>query len=177
MFIVRLPLVSSFETSFSVQTHREALLLKIVSDDVCGWGECVTAPAPYYCYETNSTSIHIIKKFLVTLLMTLRNFSIHDVLLKFERIRGHHMAKAAVENALLDLTKAIELNPEYGAAYYSRANLHSKMGNTDLATEDIEMMTNVTEVNIETFANGNNIWRSRHLHLESIHNDNLAMER
>ena len=54
-------------------------------------------------YETNSTSIYIIKKFLATILMTLKNFSIHDVLLKFERIRGHHMAKAAVENALLDL--------------------------------------------------------------------------
>ncbi|MBW2572102.1 MAG: o-succinylbenzoate synthase, partial [Deltaproteobacteria bacterium] len=51
MYVVRLPLVKPFETSFSVQTHREALLLKITSDDVSGWGECVTAPDPYYCYE------------------------------------------------------------------------------------------------------------------------------
>ncbi|MBW1727928.1 MAG: o-succinylbenzoate synthase [Deltaproteobacteria bacterium] len=103
LFIVKLPLVKPFETSFSVQTHREALLLKIISDDFFGWGECITSPDPYYCYETNSTSIHIIKKFLITLLMTLENFSIQDALLKFERIRGHYMAKAAVENALLDL--------------------------------------------------------------------------
>ncbi|MEA1946708.1 MAG: o-succinylbenzoate synthase, partial [Thermodesulfobacteriota bacterium] len=103
LFIVKLPLVNPFETSFSVQTHREALLLKITSDDFSGWGECTTSPDPYYCYETNSTSIHIIKKFLAAILMTLKNFSIHEVLSKFERIRGHHMAKAAVENALLDL--------------------------------------------------------------------------
>jgi len=103
MYGVRLPLVKPFETSFSVQTHREALLLKITSDGVSGWGECVTAPDPYYCYETNSTSSHIIKGFLIPILMTLKNFSIETVLEKFDPIRGHNMAKAAVENALLDL--------------------------------------------------------------------------
>lgn len=103
MFIVRLPLVSSFETSFSVQTHREALLLKILSDDVCGWGECVTSPDPYYCYETNATASHIIKDFLIAMLTAMNNFTIEEVLQNFEKIRGHHMAKAAVENALLDI--------------------------------------------------------------------------
>ena len=100
-----------------------------------------------------------------------------------DNARAFHLRGLAYEKsgdfkkALLDLTKAIALNPEYGAAYYSRANLHSKMGNTDLATEDIEMMTHMTEVNIETVANENNIWRSKHLNLESIHNDDLTMER
>ena len=103
LFIVRLPLVSPFETSFSVQTHREALLLKIISDDVCGWGECVTSPDPYYCYETNSTALHIIKDFLIAIMTAMKNFSIEEVLQNFEQIRGHHMAKAAVENALLDI--------------------------------------------------------------------------
>ena len=103
MFIVRLPLVSPFETSFSVQTHREALLLKIISDDVCGWGECVTSPDPYYCYETNSTALHIIKDFLIAIITAMKNFSIEEVLQNFEQIKGHHMAKAAVENALLDI--------------------------------------------------------------------------
>lgn len=103
MFIVRLPLVSPFETSFSVQTHREALLLKIVSDDVCGWGECVTSPDPYYCYETNATASHVIQDFLIAILTAMNNFTIEEVLQYFEQIRGHHMAKAAVENALLDI--------------------------------------------------------------------------
>jgi hypothetical protein len=51
------------------------------------------------------------------------------------------------------------------------------MGNTDLAAEDIEMMTHLIEVNIETFVNENNVWRSRHLQAESMHADNLAMDR
>jgi len=104
MFIVRLPLVSSFETSFSVQTNREALLLKMASDDVCGWGECVTSPDPYYCYETNATASHIIQDFLIPVLTAMNDFTVETVLKNFEQIRGHHMAKAAVENALLDIT-------------------------------------------------------------------------
>jgi O-succinylbenzoate synthase len=103
LFIARLPLVTPFETSFSVQTLKESLLLKIVSDDVWGWGECVTSPDPYYCYETNKTASHIIQDFLIPRLANMKNFSVEEVLEGFERIRGHRMAKAAVENALLDL--------------------------------------------------------------------------
>jgi len=103
MFVVRIPLVKSFQTSFSIQTHREALLLKIVSGDAYGWGECVSAADPYYSYETNTTASHIIRDFLIPLLRTMHNFSVEEALGSFERIRGHNMAKAAVENALLDL--------------------------------------------------------------------------
>ena len=87
------------------------MLLKVTSGGVSGWGECVTAPEPYYCYETNVSAAHIIKDFLVPLLIPLKNFSIETVLKKFERIRGHNMAKAAVENALLDLLGRIEEVP------------------------------------------------------------------
>lgn len=104
LFVVRLPLVKPFETSFAVQTHRNALLLRIRSSDVSGWGECVTAPDPYYCYETNTTASHIIEEFLIPILTTMKDFTVEEVLEKFKRIRGHNMAKAAVENALLDLS-------------------------------------------------------------------------
>lgn len=70
--------------------------------------------------------------------------------------------------ALDDFTRAIEINPEYGAAYHSRATLHTKMEKEDLAVEDIAMVQHLTNKNIETFANENNIWRSQHLRLESI---------
>jgi O-succinylbenzoate synthase len=103
MFIARLPLVTPFETSFSVQTLKEVLLLKIASDDVFGWGECVTSPDPYYCYETNRTASHIIQDFLIPSLSNMKNFAVEAALEAFEKIRGHRMAKATVENALLDL--------------------------------------------------------------------------
>ena len=72
------------------------------------------------------------------------------------------------DGALADFSKAIELKPDYGAAYHSRAALHAKRGHTDLAAEDIQTLTQLTQVNIETFANENNVWRSNHVHLEAM---------
>lgn len=97
--------------------------------------------------------------------------------------RAYHMRGLAYEKtgdfdrALGDFNRSIEHNPEYGAAYYSRATLHTKMGDTDQAASDMKMVTHLAEVNIETFANENNIWRSQQLRLESMHDDDLAMER
>ncbi|UCE51905.1 MAG: tetratricopeptide repeat protein [Desulfobacterales bacterium] len=78
------------------------------------------------------------------------------------------------KSALKDFNQAIELDPEYGAAYYSRATLHSKMKHEDLALEDIEMVQHLTNKNIETFANENNVWRLQHLKLESIMESELT---
>jgi len=103
LYLVKLPLVRAFETSFSVQKYREALLIRIVSDEASGWGECVAGADPYYSYETNTTAIHIISDYLIPLLFNMQNFTVEDMLNKFDKVRGHLMAKAAVENALLDL--------------------------------------------------------------------------
>ncbi len=103
IFLVRLPLVQPFTTSFGTETHKEALLIKISADEGYGWGECVASPAPYYSYETNQTALLIMKNFLIPILNAQQDFSMKDVQVQFNRIRGHHMAKAAVENALLDI--------------------------------------------------------------------------
>ena len=100
-----------------------------------------------------------------------------------DNARAYHMRGLALDKsgdpdgALKDFNQALELNPDYGAVYYSRANLHTKMGRQDLAAEDIQMVTHLSEVNIESFASENNLWRSQHLRLETIYNDDLAMER
>ena len=76
--------------------------------------------------------------------------------------QGHH------EDALKDFGTAIHLDPDYGPAYYSRATLQIELGREDLATNDIQMVQVMTEVNTQTFANDNNIWRSQHLRLEDM---------
>ena len=38
---VGLPLVAPFETSFGSQTDRDILLLRVVTTEGDGWGECV----------------------------------------------------------------------------------------------------------------------------------------
>ena len=77
------------------------------------------------------------------------------------------------EDALKDLGKAIEIDPEYGAAYYSRATLLTKMGQEDSATDDMKMVTHLTNVNIESFANESNVWRSRHMQMENMFESDL----
>lgn len=102
----------------------------------------------------------------------------HPEYAKAYHLRGlAHEKSGDFQKALKDFDRAVDLDPEYGAAYYSRANLHSNMGNEDRATDDIEMVTHLTNVNIETFANENNIWRSQHLKLEETGDLTDAMER
>jgi O-succinylbenzoate synthase len=45
---IRLSLVAPFETSFGVQTARDILLLKAITSDGEGWGECVAGEEPTY---------------------------------------------------------------------------------------------------------------------------------
>ena len=86
--------------------------------------------------------------------------------------RGYHLRGLAREvqgdddGALADFSRAIKLAPEYGAAYNSRANLYVKMGRTEEANDDMQMVTHFTESNLQSFANENNVWRSRHLEVE-----------
>lgn len=98
----------------------------------------------------------------------------HAIQLKPDLARSYHLRGLAKEQqgneaeAMADFAKAIELDPEYGAAYYSRATLHAKMGKEDLAVEDIKMVEFLTNKNIETFANENNVWRSQQMRLDSL---------
>lgn len=99
--IVRLPFVKPFSTSTATWTCKEALLLRIESEGVTGWGECVADPDPYYAYETTSTAAHVIRDFLLPLVEP--QTTIAELEKQFRRVRGHGMAKATIENALFDL--------------------------------------------------------------------------
>ncbi len=98
----------------------------------------------------------------------------HAIHLNPDFPRSYHLRGLAKEkqgtyaDAIADFSKAIELDPEYAAAYFSRATLHTKMGNEDLAVDDIQMVQHLTNTNIETFANENNIWRSQQMRVENI---------
>ena len=43
---ITMPLVSPFRTSFGTQTSRDVLLLRVVTDEAEGWGECVAMSRP-----------------------------------------------------------------------------------------------------------------------------------
>lgn len=98
---VRLPFVKPFSISAATWNCKEALLLRVEGGGVTGWGECVADPDPFYAYETTSTALHIIRDFLLPLVEPGMTFGELDQ--RFRHVRGHQMAKATVENALMDL--------------------------------------------------------------------------
>ena len=98
---VTLPFVAPFGTSVHVWTDKEAMLMRLESGGVTAWSECVSDPDPFYAYETNTTARHIIKDFLLPLVEP--GISLGELEGRFRRVRGHGMAKATVENALLIL--------------------------------------------------------------------------
>ncbi len=104
LYPLQMPLVTHFETSFGRIQNRECVIVKIQSEGLTGWGECVADHDPGYSYETTGTVLHILQDFLVPLLW---GQDLQDAL-HFQRlvapVRGHHLAKAGLEMAIWDLT-------------------------------------------------------------------------
>jgi o-succinylbenzoate synthase len=99
---IRMPLVTPFETSFGRTTDRRMLLVEPLADGVSGWGESVAGEGPFYAPETVETAWHILRDFIWPILKGREIESAACVWAMLEPIRGHHMAKGAIEAALWD---------------------------------------------------------------------------
>ena len=101
--LLRLPLVRFFETSFGRIHDRPFLLVTLHDGGAAGVGECVADANPFYSPETTATAWHIIAEFIAPIVIG-REFSHpRELFPALARVRGHHMAKAAVEMAAWDL--------------------------------------------------------------------------
>lgn len=99
---VDLPLAEPFRTSLGVELRRDILLIRAVASDAEGWGECVALPDPSYSSEYIDGATEVIRRFLLPALADRGDLAPSDVAPTLARIRGHRMAKAAVEMAILD---------------------------------------------------------------------------
>ncbi|WP_290055985.1 o-succinylbenzoate synthase [Amycolatopsis solani] len=99
---VRMPLVAPFRTSFGTQAERELLLLRAVTADGEGWGECGAMVDPLYSSEYVDGVEHVLRTFLVPALLAAENLTANEVAPLLAKFKGHRMAKAALEMAVLD---------------------------------------------------------------------------
>jgi o-succinylbenzoate synthase len=99
---IRMSLVTPFETSFGRVTDRRILLVEASAHGISGWGECVAGEGPFYAPETVETAWHILRDFAWPLLKGREFENAGEVWPILEKIRGHNMAKGAVEAALWD---------------------------------------------------------------------------
>jgi len=100
---LHLPLVRPFETSFGATRDRRILLAEIHSEGLTGWGECTAGEHPYFSSESTDTAWQVLLNELGPMLAAESPEHGGQCQRIFHKVRGHRMAKAALENAIWDL--------------------------------------------------------------------------
>jgi O-succinylbenzoate synthase len=103
LYHIAQPLVHPFQTSFGIERERECLLVAVCGEGLTGWGECVAGGRPDFSYETANTAWHILSDFIAPELVGRSINAPGEAIEQYRWIRGHSMAKAALEAALWDL--------------------------------------------------------------------------
>jgi len=96
---IRMPLVHFFETSFGRTYSRRILLVTLHFQGLTTWGECVAGEDPFYSEESIETAWYVLRDYLAPALIGKDLKRGAECAALFERVRGHRMAKAALENA------------------------------------------------------------------------------
>jgi len=101
--LLKLPLVHFFETSFGRIHDKHFIVVRLDGEGASGFGECVAEQDPYYSAETTETAWHVIEGFIAPRVLGVDFRHPREVFPALSAIRGHNMAKAAVEMASWDL--------------------------------------------------------------------------
>jgi len=104
VFLMEMKMKTPFSTSFGTIQNKKFYIVKVTDEcGFVGWGEGVAFEAPWYTEETVETSLHIIEKFLIPLLLHRSIEHPSEVDLLFQPIRRNQMAKASIEGAVWDV--------------------------------------------------------------------------
>jgi len=132
---VLMPLVEPFRTSFGVQNDRDVLLVRVVSEQGEGWGEFVAPAEPRYSSEFVDAAESVIRRFIAPALLARPELSAARVTPLVDWIRGHPMAKGAVEMAVLDAELRAAEVPLLLHPLAGLAGAHGKGSETSPKTE------------------------------------------
>ena len=100
---VPLALAQPFQSSAGSVAERRVLLLTLGTDGLEGWSECVAPGTPHYTYETTETSWHVLTEHLLPHVVGSTLEGPRAIQDRMAHVRGHPMAKAAVDMAVWDL--------------------------------------------------------------------------
>ena len=99
---ISLRLVTPFRASYGIEHQRDVLLVRVVTPDGEGWGECAALGEPLYSPEYVQGAHHVIATHLLPRLCARGDLVAADVGPVLAAVKGHPMAKAAIETAILD---------------------------------------------------------------------------
>jgi o-succinylbenzoate synthase len=108
---IEMPLVAPFRTSFGTETSKDALLVRVVTSDAEGWGECVAMTDPLYSSEYVDAAADVLRRFLVPAVASIERLDASAVAPALAKFHGHRMAKAALEMGVLDAELRAEGRP------------------------------------------------------------------
>jgi o-succinylbenzoate synthase len=100
--LIGLPLVRPFRTSFGVSDEKVCVLVRVVTDDAYGWGECVADIEPGFSEEFNEGVWLVLRDFLVPQVLRADDVSMENIEALLGSVRGNPMAKAALIDAVVD---------------------------------------------------------------------------
>ncbi|MGC5223380.1 o-succinylbenzoate synthase [Micromonospora sp. DT81.3] len=100
--VLQIPLLSPFTTSFGTEHVREVIVMRALTADGDGWGECVTGAAPLYSSEYTQSSWDVALRYLIPALLKREQVAPEDVAPALAPFVGHRMPKAGLELAVLD---------------------------------------------------------------------------
>jgi o-succinylbenzoate synthase len=100
--LVAIPLVRPFRTSLGESTEKVCVLARVETDDAHGWGECVSDIEPNFSEEWNDGAWDIIRDFLAPAMFAAGDVDVEGLGSVFSFVRGNPMAKATLQNAVLD---------------------------------------------------------------------------
>jgi O-succinylbenzoate synthase len=123
--LLKLPLVSFFETSFGRIYDKHFVVVTLHGGGLTAYGECVAERDPYYSAETNDTVCHIVSEFIAPRVLNVEFDHPRLVFPALKAIRGHNMAKAAVEMAAWDLYARQQGRPLHAVLGGSRERIAS----------------------------------------------------
>jgi o-succinylbenzoate synthase len=99
---LRLPLVEPWRTALGTVTERQVLLVRAVFAEAEGWGECVAMNEPTYSPEYVDGAADVLRRHLLPRLKAAAPADAASVAGALAAVKGHPMAKAALELAWLD---------------------------------------------------------------------------
>lgn len=100
---LNVPLKSAFRTSFSSVNLHQVVWAHVITDLGEGWAECGANERPDYSSEYHTGAMAVMKEFILPDLFGLGNeLTAEAVAPTLEWMKGHRMAKHALETSILD---------------------------------------------------------------------------
>ena len=99
---LKMPLVRPFRTSFGIETVREVMIVRVITDHGEGWAECAIESEPLYLSEFLDAADPVFREHLAPRLFAAGPLRAELVTTILAPVKGHQMAKSALEMAVLD---------------------------------------------------------------------------